>query len=455
MAHRGRLNVLAHVLQKPYAQILAEFKDPVHGAHGYRIDLGWTGDVKYHAGARRSAQEPDACRWRRTRATSKRSTRWSTAWRAPPARTVDGPGAVRFDPRRTLPILIHGDAAFPGQGIVAETLNLSRLDGYDTGGTIHIIANNQLGFTADLEGVVRHELRERPGARLQDPDHPRQRRRSGRVHRSGAAGLGLSRAFRRDFLIDLVGYRRYGHNEGDEPAFTQPQIYAEDRRASDRAQDLCADAAGRRAARSPPTPPTTMLAPPLQGARGGARLAEAGRGLRRAGARAAAAGRGAPGARPRCRSSALRGAQRGAARAARRLHAASQARARAASAARRCSTRPTSAPSTGPPPRSSRSRRSSPTASPIRFTGEDVERGTFSHRHAVFHDVGHRQAAHPAAGAAAGQGGVRDPQQPALRERRRSASSSATTCRSRAAWCCGKRSTATSSTARRSSSTSS
>ena len=121
-------------------------------------------------------------------------------------------------PTRTLPVLIHGDAAFPGQGIVAETLNLSRLDGYTTGGTIHIIANNQLGFTADAARVLLDLVRQRPGARLQDPDRSRQRRRPDRVHRGGARWRAAYRArFQRDFLIDLVGYRRYGHNEGDEP----------------------------------------------------------------------------------------------------------------------------------------------------------------------------------------------------------------------------------------------
>ena len=143
MAHRGRLNVMAHVLNKPYAQILAEFKDPV-SSRSFREDMAWTGDVKYHAGAHRAHQGRRA-RWtsssrcRPTRATSRRSIRSSRAWRARPARRRRARAPRRSIPTRSLPILIHGDAAFPGQGVVAETLNLSRLPGYRTGGTIHII----------------------------------------------------------------------------------------------------------------------------------------------------------------------------------------------------------------------------------------------------------------------------------------------------------------------------
>ncbi|HMC76620.1 MAG TPA: 2-oxoglutarate dehydrogenase E1 component, partial [Vicinamibacterales bacterium] len=138
---------------------------------------------------------------------------------------TDGPGAPKFDPSRSVPILIHGDAAFPGQGIVAETLNLSRLRGYDTGGTIHIIANNQLGFTADnrdsystsyASGLARGFKIPIVHVNADDP-----------VACVEAARLAFAyRAkFQRDFLIDLIGYRRWGHNEGDEPAFTQPVMY--------------------------------------------------------------------------------------------------------------------------------------------------------------------------------------------------------------------------------------
>ena len=129
------------------------------------------------------------------------------------------------DTGKVLAILIHGDAAFPGQGVVAETLNLSRLDGYDVGGIIHIIANNQLGFTADPEesfstsyasGLARGFKIPITHVNADDP-----------VACIEAARLAMAyrQRFKLDFLIDLVGYRRYGHNEGDEPAFTQPQVY--------------------------------------------------------------------------------------------------------------------------------------------------------------------------------------------------------------------------------------
>ena len=225
MAHRGRLNVLAHVLDKPYAQILAEFKDPV-AAKTFRTDLGWTGDVTYHAGARTAAPRGQMYVTLAPNPSHLEAVDPVVVGMARATGTmVDRPGAARFDGRLTLPILIHGDAAFPGQGVVAETLNLSRLAGYDTGGTIHIIANNQLGFTATpgesystsyASGLAR-------GFKIPivhvNADDPIACLEAARLAWEYRVRFGL------DFLIDLVGYRRYGHNEGDEPAFTQPVIY--------------------------------------------------------------------------------------------------------------------------------------------------------------------------------------------------------------------------------------
>jgi 2-oxoglutarate dehydrogenase E1 component len=229
MAHRGRLNVLAHVMQKSYAQILGEFKEAM-GAQPFREDLGWTGDVKYHAGARARVREIDSAP--------------EVVISMPPnpshlefvnpvvvgmARAActdpSAAGTPVVDKGVTLPILIHGDAAFPGQGIVAETLNLSRLRLYDVGGTVHIIANNQIGFTATARqsystsyasGLARGFKIPIFHVNADDPEAAIEIARLVAAYRA---------AFRRDTLIDLVGYRRHGHNEGDEPSFTQPAMY--------------------------------------------------------------------------------------------------------------------------------------------------------------------------------------------------------------------------------------
>ncbi|HEX5482317.1 MAG TPA: 2-oxoglutarate dehydrogenase E1 component, partial [Terriglobia bacterium] len=144
--------------------------------------------------------------------------------RAGGART-DQPGAPLFDPTRTLPILIHGDAAFPGQGVVAESLNLSKLPGFRAGGALHIIANNQLGFTTPPEEgrstIFASDLAR--GFRIPivhvNADDPAASIEAARL------AFAYRARFHKDFLIDLVGYRRYGHNEGDEPSFTQPLMY--------------------------------------------------------------------------------------------------------------------------------------------------------------------------------------------------------------------------------------
>jgi 2-oxoglutarate dehydrogenase E1 component len=228
MAHRGRLNVMAHVLNKPYAQILAEFKDPV-SSKSFKEDMAWTGDVKYHAGAHRAikgGREMDLVVSMPPNPSHLEAVDPIVEGMARAAGTsVDRPGAPRFDPGRSVPILIHGDAAFPGQGVVAETLNLSRLPGYNTGGTIHIIANNQLGFTTGAEdaystsyasGLARGFKIPIVHVNADDPEACVEAARLAFAYRE---------KFQRDFLIDLIGYRRHGHNEGDEPAFTQPLMY--------------------------------------------------------------------------------------------------------------------------------------------------------------------------------------------------------------------------------------
>jgi 2-oxoglutarate dehydrogenase E1 component len=228
MAHRGRLNVMAHVLNKPYAQILAEFKDPL-SSKNFREDMAWTGDVKYHAGAHRAIKDGE---------------RFDLVVSMPPnpshleavnpvvegmaraaGTSVHPAGEPVFDPSRSLPILIHGDAAFPGQGIVAETLNLSRLPGYHTGGTIHIIVNNQLGFTAVPRDSYSTSYASGLARGFKIPIVHVNADDAEACVEAARLAIAYRHTFHRDFLIDLIGYRRHGHNEGDEPAFTQPIMY--------------------------------------------------------------------------------------------------------------------------------------------------------------------------------------------------------------------------------------
>jgi 2-oxoglutarate dehydrogenase E1 component len=227
MAHRGRLNVMAHVLCKPYEQILAEFKDPLLGE--FAEDMAWTGDVKYHAGARRALKggaELDVVVSMPPNPSHLEAVDPVVLGMARAAGTaVAVPGAAQFDPTCSLPILIHGDAAFPGQGVVAETLNLSRLEGYTTGGTIHIIVNNQLGFTTGASDAYSTSYASGLARGFKIPivhvnaDDPEACVEAARL------AIAYRQRFKRDFLIDLIGYRRHGHNEGDEPAFTQPLMY--------------------------------------------------------------------------------------------------------------------------------------------------------------------------------------------------------------------------------------
>ena len=240
MAHRGRLNVLAHVLHRTYASILAEFEGRPASEVADDLPEGGFGDVKYHHGAHSSARSRAGRRRRRRRALEKRTIELSLMPNPSHLEfvnpVVDGQGARPADrphalargarsQRRAVPITIHGDAAFPGQGIVAETLNLQSLDGYSTGGTLHLIANNQVGFTTDPRTSARRSTRptwprastSRSSTSTPTTSRPAAPRRASRW-RSASASSATS-------LIDLVGYRRWGHNEGDEPAYTQPQLY--------------------------------------------------------------------------------------------------------------------------------------------------------------------------------------------------------------------------------------
>ncbi len=234
MAHRGRLNVLAHILGKPYADIFAEFhsapnKDLVPSAGSSGITFGWTGDVKYHLGARKVMQESNMVEMHLTLANNPSHLEFVDPVVEGITRAVQDnrtePGAPSQNPDLALAVLIHGDASFPGEGVVSETLNLSQLGAYNTGGTVHIIANNFLGFTTEPDQgrstLYASDLAkgfEIPIVHVNADD--------------AEACLGViemahlyRQTFHKDFLIDLVGYRRWGHNEGDDPSVTQPVMY--------------------------------------------------------------------------------------------------------------------------------------------------------------------------------------------------------------------------------------
>ncbi|MCZ2126790.1 MAG: 2-oxoglutarate dehydrogenase E1 component [Anaerolineales bacterium] len=230
MAHRGRLNVLAHILQKPYEQILAEFKDPKNRSRTWD-QLGWTGDVKYHMGGSKLHQNAEHGNLIVSMSANPSHLELVDPLiqgmsRAVNSRVNSG-GAPILSFNNSLPLVIHGDASFIGQGIVAETLNLSQLAAYTTGGTLHIISNNQLGFTA-FENESRSGLHASDLAKgFEIPiihvnaDEPEAC--SEAIH----TAIAYRQKFQKDFMIDLIGYRRHGHNEGDEPRFTQPVMYQE------------------------------------------------------------------------------------------------------------------------------------------------------------------------------------------------------------------------------------
>ncbi|WP_194823422.1 multifunctional oxoglutarate decarboxylase/oxoglutarate dehydrogenase thiamine pyrophosphate-binding subunit/dihydrolipoyllysine-residue succinyltransferase subunit [Micromonospora sp. S-DT3-3-22] len=221
MAHRGRLNVLANIVGKPYEKIFSEFE----GHLDPRSTQG-SGDVKYHLGQNGKFTTPDG----------DHSVKVSVVANPSHLEAVDPvlEGIVRAKQDRidlklegytVLPLAVHGDAAFAGQGVVAETLNLSQLRGYRTGGTVHVVVNNQVGFTTAPE-YSRSSLYSTDVARMiQAPifhvngDDPET------VVRVARLAFEYRQAFNKDVVIDMVCYRRRGHNEGDDPSMSNPQMY--------------------------------------------------------------------------------------------------------------------------------------------------------------------------------------------------------------------------------------
>jgi 2-oxoglutarate dehydrogenase E1 component len=220
MAHRGRLNVLTHVLGKPYTALFTEFEGRRPGSQ----PESETGDVKYHMG------------YRGTRAVDGVQIEVSLVPNPSHLEVVNPVvgGVARAASRAlpaeqraatVLPVLVHGDSAFAGEGVVAESLNMSRLHGYTVGGTLHVITNNQVGFTTDPVDARSTHYASDLAKGFEIPV----------LHVNGddveacVAAVAMCIAYRerfaKDILIDLVGYRRHGHNETDEPSFTQPELY--------------------------------------------------------------------------------------------------------------------------------------------------------------------------------------------------------------------------------------
>ncbi len=218
-AHRGRLNVLVNTVGKSYGQIFREFEGALDAS-----SVQGSGDVKYHVGATGTHTAP-----------SGKQIGVSLASNPSHLEAVDPvvEGMARAKGDRiddserchVLPVLVHGDAAFAGQGVVAETLNLSEVPGYEVGGTIHIVVNNQLGFTTAPElgrsGVYATDIAKMVQAPIfhvngDDPEA---------CVRVVQLAYEFRQRFHKDVVVDMVCYRRYGHNEGDEPAFTQPKMY--------------------------------------------------------------------------------------------------------------------------------------------------------------------------------------------------------------------------------------
>src|SRR5881275_2366936 len=228
MAHRGRLNVLAHVIGRPYETILREFEGERTLEAVTSDPEGGTGDVKYHLGAGgiRSTPAGDLTVTLAANPSHLEAVDPVVEGRTRAEQTDRSTREGRHDPRVALPVLIHGDAAFPAQGIVAETLNLAELEGYATGGTLHLIANNQIGFTTDpVDGrSTRYSSDLAKGFDFPiihvNADDPEACVAAVRL------GMAYRRRFQNDVVIDLVGYRRHGHNEQDEAAYTQPLMAA-------------------------------------------------------------------------------------------------------------------------------------------------------------------------------------------------------------------------------------
>ena len=220
MAHRGRLNVLTNIIGKSFESVFSEFED-IQDPNS----IEGSGDVKYHLGASGKFRTYDGDYISVSVASNPSHLEWVNPVVEGIVRAKQNHIGESKTHRKIMPLLIHGDAAFAGQGICAETLNLSQLSGYRTGGTVHIVINNQIGFTTTPEDARSSVYATDVAKMIQAPI----------FHVNGddveasvwvtKLALEYRQIFNKDIVIDLFGYRRHGHNEGDEPGFTQPLLY--------------------------------------------------------------------------------------------------------------------------------------------------------------------------------------------------------------------------------------
>jgi 2-oxoglutarate dehydrogenase E1 component len=221
MAHRGRINVLAHVMGKPLPLILGEFQ----GEHSHLVGAS-TGDVKYHLGFE-NARDINGKRVALSLVPNPSHLEIVNPVLQGGARALqrDAKDRTQRDESKVVPVCIHGDAAFPGEGIVPETFNLSRLRAYRVGGTLHIIVNNQIGFTTDPIDSRSTRYASDIAKGFEMPIIHVNADDAEACVIAMRIAVAYRARFKKDFLLDLVGYRRWGHNEGDEPTYTQPQLY--------------------------------------------------------------------------------------------------------------------------------------------------------------------------------------------------------------------------------------
>lgn len=230
MAHRGRLNVLTHILNKPYDMMFSDFahvSNELFMPEDGRLEItkGWTGDVKYHMGAsyNRESGMNVKLAYNPSHLEVGNPVVLGTARAAQD--DTSKPGQAIHNRTKGLGILVHGDAAFPGQGIVTEVLNFAKTEGFTTGGTIHIIANNMIGFTTELQDSRSSVYSSDPAKGYEVPvvhvnaDSPES------VVLVGRFAASYRQKFGKDIIVDLLGYRRHGHNETDDPTVTNPETY--------------------------------------------------------------------------------------------------------------------------------------------------------------------------------------------------------------------------------------